>query len=89
MFWGEHLITVFTVHNIVEPLDTFSKFLGPIFTVDINCREVIFKVTFTIFNSLPITILTTFTSRIYNVFLELSRGKGKWCWLGWYILGRF
>ena len=74
VFWGEHLITVFTFHNIsniVELLDTFSKLFGPIFTVDINCREVIFKVTFTIFNSLPITVFTTSKSRIYNVFLEL------------------
>ena len=83
MVSGEDLITVFTVHNLstaVEPLDTFSKLVSPIFTIDINCRKVIFKVIFTLFNSLPVTIITAFKSWFFNIFLELSRGKCKRCW---------
>jgi len=83
MVWGEDLATVFTIHNlstVVEPLDTFSKLFSPIFTVDIKCRKVIFRVIFRLFNSLPVAIFTAFKSRFFNIFLELSRGKGKRCW---------
>ena len=78
MFRGEHLITVFTGHNIVEPLDTFSKLFGPIFTVDINCRDVIFKVTFTTFNSLP---KAGFTMSSWNFAGVKASGAG---WVGTY-----
>lgn len=80
IFGSEDFITVFTIHDssaLVEPINTFSKLIGPIFTVDIDCREVIFKVIFTLVDSLPVTIITAIRSRI---FLQLSRGKGKWCW---------
>ena len=85
--WGENPVTVGTLRllyidlirviaTVMESANTGGILFSPVFTVNINCWEVVFTAAFTVFNnSLPVTVLFSNSGDFANC--DLGNGSFK------------